>query len=38
MRAFQKSLSRIIGSKMFNEVKKYHDKKYFHLKNTEIPE
>ena len=37
MKGFQESLKKIIGSKMFNEVKKSHDKKYFHLKNTEIP-
>lgn len=38
MREFQKSLSEIIGYKMFKEVKKYHDKKYYNLKNTKIPE
>jgi len=38
MREFQQSLSKIIGSKIFNKVKKYHDEKYFYLKNTKIPE
>lgn len=37
MKSFQKNLSKIIGSELFKEVKKYHDSTYLHLKNKNIP-